>query len=576
MSDIRFLLNTHYSKNSALIIGINNYKNVTPLGYAVSDAKEIKDILIDELDFPTENVTYLVDEDATKTNILKAFMSFSNADLDEKIFIFFAGHGHTVEGFRGDVGFLVPYDAEMNDLSTLIRWEELTHNSEIIKAKHMFFIMDACYGGLALTRSPSSGSTRFLKDMMKRYSRQVLTAGKANEVVADSGGPIPNHSVFTGHLIEGIRGKAANQDGVITANGLMAYVGNKVANDKNSNQTPHYGYFDGDGDFIIKTPNLENLEGETVDLDKLIIIPFAEQEQVRDSTEFKIKSIKSLLSNDSLSIELHDFSIKEVQKFLSKSSEDYFKPHGNVTKELVLERISKYEEISHDLLCSLACIAYWAKPIHKSLLQKIISRSSDRLEMEGGSVVLINLRWYPLILEAYYAGISAVESKNYDALAAIFMTEGLSNTDSREDKYFIEKIARSISNLHDAFKALPGYERNYVPMSEYLYKIIQPKLDDTLYIGKGYERSYDEFEILLALVHADIQSKDNGHVWGPIGRFGWKHKRHSSPFNELIEKAKLEKENWGPVKSGLFEGKVERFLEVAEKYKANLDGLHWY
>lgn len=575
MSDIRFLLSTHYSKNNALIIGINNYKNVTPLSYAVSDAEEVKDILINELDFPAENVTYLINEHATKSNILKAFMSFSSADLDEKIFIFFAGHGHTVEGFRGDVGFLVPFDADMQDLSTFIRWEELTHNSEIIKAKHMFFIMDACYGGLALTRSPSSGSTRFLKDMMKRYSRQVLTAGKANEVVADAGGPLPNHSVFTGHLIEGIRGNAANQDGVITANGLMAYVGNKVANDKNSNQTPHYGYFDGDGDFIIKTPDLEDLEGEKVDLDKLIIIPFAEQEQVRDSTESKIKSIKSLLSNDSLSIELHDFAVKEIQKFLSKSSEDYFKPQGNVTKELILERISKYEEISNDLLCSLACIAYWAKPIHKSLLQKIISRSSDRLEMEGGAVVLINLRWYPLILEAYFSGIAAVESKNYDALAAIFMTEGLSNTDSREDKYFIEKIVRSITNLHDTFKILPGYESKYVPMSEYLYKIIQPKLDDTLYIGKGYERSYDEFEILLALAHADIHSKNNGSVWGPVGRFGWKHKRHSSPLSELIEKAKLEKENWGPIKSGLFEGKLERFLEIAEQYRKSINELHW-
>lgn len=576
MSDIRFLLSTHYSKSRALIIGINRYANVTPLNYAVSDAEAIKEILIEELDFPTENITFLKDADATKVNILKAFMSYISADLDEKIFVFFAGHGHTVEGFRGDVGFLVPFDADVKDLSTLIRWEELTHNSEIIKAKHMLFIMDACYGGLALTRSPSSGSTRFLKDMMKRYSRQVLTAGKANEVVADSGGPIPNHSVFTGHLIQGLRGNAANQDGVITANGLMAYVGNKVANDKNSNQTPHYGYFDGDGDFIIKTPNIPSLEEETVDLDKLIVLPFVEQDYDRETTENKVKRIKSLLSNESLSIELHDFAIKEVQKFLSKSSEDYFKPQGQVTQSLIVERISKYEEITNDLLCSLACVAYWAKSSHKQLIQKIISRSSDRLVIEGGNVILINLRWYPLILEAYFSGISSVESKNYEALAAILMAEGLPNTDNSQAKYFVEKIGSSISSLHDAFKLLPGHENNYVPMSEYLYKIIQPKLDDTLYIGKGYEKSFDEFEILLALVHADIRLKKSGGAWFPIGRFGWKHQRHSSPFRDFVENAKIENNNWGPIKAGLFDGNLERFLEVSEVVGERLSRLNWY
>lgn len=40
--------------------------------------------------------------------------------------------------------------------------------------------------------------------MYQRFSRQVITAGKVNEVVSDSGGPLPKHSVFTGHFIEGI------------------------------------------------------------------------------------------------------------------------------------------------------------------------------------------------------------------------------------------------------------------------------------------------------------------------------------------------------------------------------------
>ena len=73
----------------------------------------------------------------------------------------------------------------------------------------MLFVMDACYGGLVFTRSLAPGSMRFLKDMLLRYSRQVLTAGKADEVVADSGGPVSGHSIFTGYFIEALKDKAA-------------------------------------------------------------------------------------------------------------------------------------------------------------------------------------------------------------------------------------------------------------------------------------------------------------------------------------------------------------------------------
>ena len=111
--DIRFLLKTHYTKSRALIIGINEYENVSPLSYAVHDAEEIRDVLVSELSFKPEDITYLIDAAATKKNILSSFMRFAknDVDLDERIFIFFAGHGHTRTGIRGEVGYLVPHDS---------------------------------------------------------------------------------------------------------------------------------------------------------------------------------------------------------------------------------------------------------------------------------------------------------------------------------------------------------------------------------------------------------------------------------------------------------------------------------
>ncbi len=582
MRDLKFILQQRYETSRALVIGINQYKNASPLGYAVNDADDVREILVEELGFEAENVIYLAEQDATKSNILKSFLRFSNDDVkvDDRLFVFFAGHGHTKSGVKGEVGYLVPYDADMNDYSTFIRWDELTRNAELVRAKHILFVMDACYGGLAVHRDLRPGSSRFLRDMYQRFSRQVITAGKANEVVSDAGGPLPNHSVFTGHLIEGIRGKAANEYGVITASGLMAYVYSKVANDINSEQTPHYGQFDGDGDFIISVPVNEAAEYvETKDTDELITIPYVDEVKTSKTTEEKVEYIKELISSNNSQIKLHDFSIEEVRRFLSATSEDSFTTSGQFSDEEFLERISSYEFHSKDLSMIVACLAHWANDDQLGSLTKIVSRSCDRLlESRGGLIVWVNLRWYPLLLITYHAGIAALEGKNYKSLASIFYTKLGSSEYDDSGSFFALKLASAAGDLVDVFKIIPDHERKYTPLSEYLYKLVQPELDDMLFLGKGYEDVFDEFEILFALVVADLKKQVDSYVWGPIGRFGWKNRRHGTPpFQKLRNEAAQYKNNWGPIKAGMFGGQYERFEEVAEHYQTEVLGsLRWF
>jgi len=97
-------------------------------------------------------------------------------------------------------------------------------------------------------------------------SRQVITAGKADETVADGGGPAGKNSIFTRYLIEGLSGAACDAGGVLTANMLMNFVYAKVGQDARSQQTPHYGHIEGDGDFILRTPDDEHLtESDSAD-----------------------------------------------------------------------------------------------------------------------------------------------------------------------------------------------------------------------------------------------------------------------------------------------------------------------
>src|SRR5690606_17778079 len=134
------------------------------------------------------------------------------------------------------------------------------------------------------------------------------------------------------------------------------------------------------------------------------------------------------------------------------------------------------------------------------------------LESRGGLVAWMNLRWYPLLLVMYHAGVAALEGKNYKSLASIFYTKlGSSDYDS-SDPFFALRVANAAGDLVDVFKRIPDHERNYTPISEYLYKLIQPELDDMLFLGKGYEGLFDEFEILFALVVADLKKQQDKYV----------------------------------------------------------------
>ena len=139
--------------------------------------------------------------------------------------------------------------------------------------------MDSCYSGLAITRG--EGGNNYLREMSRRTARQMLTAGGANEEVADNG---PNgHSVFTWALLQGLDVRAdLNSDGFITAAELAAYVGPGVS--ALSHQTPAFGNIPGSegGEFIFQLhPETEALSQLSAQLDQQEIQLSAQLRQIR-------------------------------------------------------------------------------------------------------------------------------------------------------------------------------------------------------------------------------------------------------------------------------------------------------
>ena len=135
-----------YDNSYALIIGIDKYENVQNLNYAVKDAESIQDILVNTFNFPEGNITLLKNEEATKQSIIQAFSDITTkAEESDRVLIYIAGHGETTDlPDGGEMGYLGPIDGNQNNLlASAIPMDDLKRFSNVSKAKHMLFLVDA-------------------------------------------------------------------------------------------------------------------------------------------------------------------------------------------------------------------------------------------------------------------------------------------------------------------------------------------------------------------------------------------------------------------------------------------------
>ncbi len=533
------ILKDSYDEHFALIIGINKYNNLPNLEYAVNDAKAIKDVLINNFKYKEENIKILIDEQATHDNIMDEYYNLiKDTATNDSVIVFFAGHGSTYPSIHKDKGFLVPCDGTETKMNTLISWDRLISDSELIKAKHIFFIMDACYSGLALLRG--NPSKRFLKDMVRRQARQVLTAGKADQTVKDSGAQT-NNSIFTGYLLKALNGEAKTEQGVICASSVMNYVYNKVANDPNSRQTPGYGTILGEGDFIFNYDEIFSKVPEaTKDNDFLVEIDNETREHRILEEDKLIDEIKSLLSDNKNYIKITDIVNNQLKMYLSKTS--VYKDNYDIdSDESFAKTVELYKKNVEILLKIAILLTYYGGELYSNLILKIMSRIMPRDKS-------IYLLYYPLYLMYYVVIISGLESKNYKVLKDVLELEILKTVNVGsyyDEKNLLINVCNNMQELASEYNVFFP-ENNYkYPLAEYLYKELQPLIDDFIYVGDDYPELFISTEILISFFYAiKNYSEDESQVWGPLGRYTYQIYYASKqierfPIYRIIEKLGL-------------------------------------
>jgi len=242
------------SKNVAVVIGIDNYMNpkIRDLQYADNDAIAIKDFLKQHTNF--EIYAELINEKATKDNILGVLDNLKRDDSIRRVVFYFSGHGRTEKSGTGgeDLGYFQPVDFDPErPLTTGIPMSQVRDWAQALPAKHVLFIFDACFSGIV------GGSARTDKDynldfLAENVGRHVITAGTKDDQALEYNNL--GHGVLTYYLLEGLQGGAdVDRDDVITLNELAVYLKREVTNFTQGKQHPQLiKFFDGNGELFVE------------------------------------------------------------------------------------------------------------------------------------------------------------------------------------------------------------------------------------------------------------------------------------------------------------------------------------
>jgi hypothetical protein len=230
------------AKRFALVVGVDKYADtqISTLGGASNDARALASALVETAGFPTDQVVLLSSDQPeerhpTRGNILRRLSNLATVVPKDGLLLFaFAGHGME----RGGQAFLLPADAQVSDDVTLL--EQTAVNVLQIRdwvkktgVRQVLMILDACRNdpaGRANADNPLTATyTRgFDFDVRNREVEAFVTlyataiGNRAYEFKEKRQG------YFTWALVEGLKGKAANERGEVTLDGLVKYLQERV------------------------------------------------------------------------------------------------------------------------------------------------------------------------------------------------------------------------------------------------------------------------------------------------------------------------------------------------------------
>ncbi|MEQ1795127.1 MAG: caspase family protein, partial [Nitrospira sp.] len=239
-----------YYKSWAVVIGVEHYLLAPPIPGAIQDAKKVAQAFR-QLGF--DEVVEVYDKDASYRHLQQLLTDMLPRKVGrmDRVVIFYVGHAGVTQDADGkDLGYLVPSDAQVNNVAKSITFDQLKELTRRLAAKHIVLILDAGVRGWEATAPQQLSLEGRLspEDDTERRAMQVITAGDKGEVSKRAG----NASLFVTALLAGLQGAAdVNKNGWLMASELGAYLEKELPGVTGGQQHPISARLDGDGDTIL-------------------------------------------------------------------------------------------------------------------------------------------------------------------------------------------------------------------------------------------------------------------------------------------------------------------------------------
>ena len=229
-----------------IAVGVDDYPALGQnLEYAGLDAKALAKKIAETGGPLHQRVETLVltnggETEPSAINVLKAFKLLQQAQPNDTVVLFLAGHGVN----DGADYLFLPSDAKLNGEKwrpeTVIKWQTLQRLLEITKGRRIMLV-DTCHSGNAY-------NARLIKDAADA-SIVVYTATDADTLALEK--PELAHGVFTYSVLAGLDGKAdASADNAVSALELSGFLDRQVRVLTGGKQAPVF-YATQKDDFVI-------------------------------------------------------------------------------------------------------------------------------------------------------------------------------------------------------------------------------------------------------------------------------------------------------------------------------------
>nr|NQU88940.1 SUMF1/EgtB/PvdO family nonheme iron enzyme [Bacteroidota bacterium] len=303
-------LTTLYTGSFALLIGVSDYDYWPDLPGVLDDLNEVENVL-EEHGFQVKKI--INPDDNQLQGAYEDFIDAYGMDVNNRLLIYFAGHGHTIKSSYGDeMGYIVPKNAPLPTkdqrgfMKDALSMQQMEVWAKGIQSKHALFMFDACFSGslFALSRAVPE----VISYKTTQHVRQFITSGAADEEV-------PDISIYRKQFVDALRSDIAdgNGDHFLTGTELGEFIQSTVVNYSRNGQHPQYGKIrhpsldKGDFVFILKsyelsgnTPVSTNNQNRNIEVDQTSLANFGAVEitsQLEGDLYLDSKKIQYLTPN---------------------------------------------------------------------------------------------------------------------------------------------------------------------------------------------------------------------------------------------------------------------------------------